>query len=69
MSKTICMLLDEKAGYISEVTLGQEQKIAFEKELEYSYAKEDYENLKEYHGIKIKFSNKDFLWEEKYLKT
>lgn len=64
MSKSMIMLLSERVGKIKEVELGKKQISMLEKELENSYAKEDYENLSEFRGIKISKSDKDFYWSE-----
>lgn len=64
MSKTMIMCLnDALISGVSCLKLGTNQIKTLEKELEFSYEKEDYLNLSEFRGIKIIKSNKDYDWE------
>lgn len=64
MSKSVCMLLDERVGKIHKVILGKVQIKALELELGNSYAKEDYENLNQYRDIVIEKSDEKYEWQE-----
>ena len=64
MSKSMVMLLNERVGNVKEVVLGKSQIKSLEDELKHSYAKEDYENMSEYRGIKITKSDDDWKWDD-----